>query len=238
MAFKFYKTFAAKLSLQLSLFTVCLFVFGFPSIEKYKAEETIVTTKEEKKDEILAPAVTICAINKNNLNGFKTVNHVSNFGDILQAFCSESTNMKSCIDGQTYNLSETVMNATKGISSEAKNLIGPHLWISDFSGTYFGQCFTLNTSISMDLQAITGTLRISLAKDLNYNIFVHDLNYFLINVNPYGIPNNYRIVSGDQKSAYYKMRTVRKENIRDCNDDISYSFTSCVKRSAMQYNVI
>ena len=215
---------AAKISVIVVLFTLCFTYFTLPSLKEYQAQQIIVTTSEEKQDEIHAPAVTVCAQDPSLA-----------IGDLHQAFlkyCANKTDIRRCIDAATFNFSSTVFNATRGFPPYDSSLMDPSQWIPEVTLPGTGKCYTLNTSQTLETNFMTGTLRLVLSKDLNYYIYIHDINYFVQNQNPYGVPINFKAISsGEGWTRIYKMRTVKRKNINNCNPDPSYKFTTCVRSS-------
>ena len=69
---------------------------------------------------------------------------------------------------------------------DGPSLMDPSMWIPDITLPAAGKCYTLNTSLTLEEDFVTATLRIGWKKDLNYMIFIHDINYFANSQNPYG----------------------------------------------------
>ena len=215
---------AAKISLIVVLFALCFIYFTLPSFNEYKAEQIIVTTSEEKIDEILTPAVTVCAQDSHLL--------LVDYENTFLKYCASEMDIRRCVDNATFNFSSTILNARKGFTLDGPNLIDPSLWIPEITLPSAGKCYTLNTSQTLEKDFMTGTLRLELSKDLKYYIFVHDINYFVQNQNPFGVPINFKTISpGEGWTKIYKMRTVKRKNIKNCNPDPSYKFTTCVRSS-------
>ena len=230
----FHPVCAAKLSLQLFLFAVCLSQFGLPSVHKYRQQETILTTRDEEQQDIAAPAVRICPLNPHNAEvGFKSNDSFpGNTGDALQYFCPKDVDTTSCIEEKTYKKTDAVIDVTKGPLPNAESFLDPSLWITELFVPSYGKCFTLNTtSFIMDTDFTIGALRLILNNDLSYHIFIHDFDYFAMNGNPHGVPNNYMTLRKDHGAKYYKMRVVRRRNIKNCQPNPHYKFTSCLVTS-------
>ena len=185
MVFKFQC--AAKISVILVLFTIWLINFALPSLKEYQAEQIIVTTAEEKMNDILAPAVTVCAQDP----GIE----VEDLHNALQKYCTNETDIRRCLDDATFTFSATILDAKKGYTPDGPSLMEPSMWIPDITLPSAGKCYTLNTSITIEKDFVTGTLRIVFKKDMNYGIFIHDINYFGNSQNPYGLPVNFMTVN-------------------------------------------
>ena len=222
MVFKFHCV--AKISVILVLFTIWLINFALPSLKEYQAEQIIVTTAEEKMNDILAPAVTVCAQDP----GIE----VEDLHKALQKYCANETDIRRCLDDATSSFSATILDARKGYTPDGQSLMDPSMWIPDITLPSAGKCYTLNTSMTLEEDFVTGTLRIDLKKDINYGIFIHDINYFGNSQNPYGIPVNFMVINpGGGGNKIYKMRTAKRKNIKNCNSDPYYKFTTCVRSS-------
>ena len=215
---------AAKLSVIVVLFALCFAYFTLPSLKEYMAQQIIVTTSEEKVNEVLAPAVTVCALNPRV--------GIDEIHKAFQIFCANVTDVRKCFDNATFNFSSTIVNATKGYSPYDSSLMNPSLWFSEVTLPSAGKCYTLNTSLKLEQDFMTGTIRLMLKRELNYWLFIHDINYFVQNQNPFGVPVNFRAVGpGQGWNKVYKFRTVKRKNIKNCNSDPSYKFTACVRSS-------
>ena len=213
---------AAKISVTVVLFTLCFYYFTLPSLEEYEANQIIVTTSEETEGEILAPAVTVCAQDP--------CLKLEDYNEAFQTYCANETDIKKCIDSATFNFSSTILNAAKGFEPYNSSLMNPSEWIPEITLPAAGKCYTLSSSQTMEQNFMTGTIRLELRKDLNYFIYIHDVNYYVQNQNPIGIPTNFRALSpGEGWKRTFKMRTVKRKNINNCNPNPSYKFTACVR---------
>ena len=121
----------------------------------------------------------------------------------------------------------------KGLTPNAPSLMDPSLWVPDVTMPAAGKCFTLDVSDhTLERDFVTGTILVELSKDRDYHMYVHDINYYVMNQNPFGIPVNFRSFSPEEGwTRIYKMRTVKRTNIHNCHSDPLYHFSSCVKRS-------
>ena len=217
-----------KLLLQLALLFVAVVFFGLPSWKTYQAGEVLLVKRERKQERLPAPAVTICPGNPFTDTGFPR-NVSIDKGSILEGLCKNVTDVAQCLESESYILKNHV-NVTMGFS-DTQSLMNTDFWTSDISFMTYGRCHTLQSPFTMSVMYTTDALRIQLDDKIKYYIFVHDINYFVINVNPFAIPLDTLSIEKEHGSAYYKMYTVRRTNIRDCNPDPSYKFSSCIKRS-------
>ena len=73
-------------------------------------------------------------------------------------------------------------------------------------------------------------------KNFTFYVFVHDESYFFPNINPPGPPTSFWQFRGESLPSHYQEITLtkhRKLNLvnRPCEEEESYSFTTCVKES-------
>ena len=135
MVFKFHCV--AKISVILVLFSLWLINFALPSLKEYQAEQIIVTTAEEKMNDILAPAVTVCAQDTSLL--------VDDYHQTFQKYCANETDIRRCIDAATFNFSSTILHATKGLPPYDSSLMDPSQWIPEVTLPAAGICYMLKT---------------------------------------------------------------------------------------------
>ena len=133
MVFKF--RCAAKISVILVLFTIWLINFALPSLKEYQAEQIIVTTAEEKINDILAPAVTVCAQDP----GIE----VEDLHNALQKYCINETDIRRCLNNATFTLSATILDAKKGYTPDGPSLMDPSMWIPNITLHSAGKFQTL-----------------------------------------------------------------------------------------------
>ena len=107
----------------------------------------------------------------------------------------------------------------------------------NFAYTWAGIYFTLSLPFNLGTN-IKDKLYFGLGTNLSYLVFIHDPDYSLFNKNPTTIPGAHRAFDTNEmkpKSWQYtfEMAEVNKLNLPSspCNDDPSYNFLSCVRRS-------
>ena len=71
-----------KLVFSTSLLIVFLVFFGLPSLNKYLAEEVMVSKRKMSNMETSTPAITICALNPINAVGWKRSGETTNYDEI------------------------------------------------------------------------------------------------------------------------------------------------------------
>ena len=103
--------------------------------------------------------------------------------------------IEDCVEKDTFHLADVVKGAQYGFSSSndshssSKNS-STLFWTQDFTVANMGKQFTLESQKAL-LTSSPGDMLITfLDKKLSFAIFVHDENFFLVNMNPLGPPSN------------------------------------------------
>ena len=151
----------------------------------------------------------------------------------------------SCIEQQTYNLSEIIASVTlgdtvQGFSNEVKN---PN-WTEDFTHNYAGRAYILDLPINLRSFSFSeNALTIGLKaignngdNDVNYEIYIHDPTFFHVTRNPEPVhPSIREHVDFETLPRLYSfaLTEVEELNIPDdpCNEDPDYNFRKCLKES-------
>ena len=168
---------------------IFLAFFGFPSYEKYLRKETVTISTEELTNGFEPPALTISAVNKRGIGWKRGSDTFASFH--FEEHCSSIgiSSLEECIEQDTYNLTDIVKGAQFGyanndwISSPLNSslLMRNEALAKSSLGKYFTLKLVRNDEMLMFLQ-----------KDLDYLICVHDPDFFLVNMNPMGLPANCR----------------------------------------------
>ena len=109
-------------------------------------------------------------------------------------------------------------------------------WWEDFTHVWLGRCYTLQLDRKLGPDFRTDELFLHLNPALNYYIFVHDPDYFIINSNPVSLPLNKKKVFPNTSSPHYHHLALTQHHqlnvARDpCEEDPDYSFLDCIKAS-------
>ena len=240
-------TMACSIDLFLYGILLVLFMvfFGIPSIQKYQDKETIFLSSEKLTNGIEAPAITIIAVNNNTGYGWKTKNNqtssaVARFTHtFLLDHCKEinQTDLETCISEDSFGLTDFLTAATFGMrelaSSEGK--LNRSSWKEDMDITANGRHFTWNPQklISPELEHF---MFMTLFKNLNFFIFVHDPDFYVISTNPFGTGLALWEFEGSSMTNQYQELTMIKQkklNLvrRPCEEAKDYKFTTCVMES-------
>ena len=225
--------------LYVLLFSFFLAFFGIPAVAKYRREETITISSLELTHGIKAPAVTLIGLN--NSTGWKKA-PASTGGDALFAFslfdhCKEIniTDLEACISSDSIELTDFLIEEGFGLNNFTE--VKPS-WTEDMAVTVQGRHFTWEPTKVLTPDA-TDVMIFSAHRDFSFSVFVHDINFFVPNINPLGPPMGFWQFKGQSMPNHYQEITLTKtkklnQAHRPCEEKTDYSFTICVKESLSQ----
>ena len=188
--------FVMKIIFQVALLTIFVYFFGIPSVERFIRKEVLTVITETYPEMILPPAVTIIAFNGSD-DGWEA----------LEKVCGDSIGFRSCIQENTFSLPETV-HAELGFNLR-ESLMASELWREDFTftGPMFGRFYTLEYPHLRGSNWRTDdiNLHVNVSDDLTRRIFIHDPNYFVINMDPLAIPMKRILLTRRSGRLYYSL---------------------------------
>ena len=176
-----------KLCVQACLFSLFLFLFAIPDIERFNAKEVIVVKLSRKTKGMKAPSITI--IGKPYPGSAWKIS-----GSKLDKLCKtySDNQTQQCIQENTIDQSDVIVkDFLVGDQSSAKEVLKENKANSsishlkslqaDFSGIFFGVSYIFDESVKISMKE-----RITLCLDFNksYYIFLHDKDFFLLNSVP------------------------------------------------------
>ena len=207
--------------LQLVLLGVFLRFFGLPAVERYQRMEVMVVSSRRDTGGIQAPAITIAA-----LTGWK-----DGFHDLES---KGSSNFNSYIEQKTYNQSETLNDVILGWKNESL-LNQEGVVTEDFTVPPAGRYYTINILKKIGPNYMVDQLFVVLF-NINYRIWIHDPNFFIITENPTFVPALLKVLEPNRTSSHYYCLTLTEVEELDvpedpCNTDPDYSFQACVRKS-------
>ena len=206
----------ARPSLQLILVVFFLHYFGLPALSRYQEQRVMVVTSKKLTDGIDAPAVTVCARHPQYKRGWKV--DVSGKHEIIKHVCKD-LNIYNCIDENTYAKKEIISDVLLGYSKKETLLNGQDIFIEDVTWSPNGKCFTLNSMRKIGPDGKTDRLFFEIYTNLTYDFFIHDPKYFVLNVNPVGMPSLRRKFSPKTLSShYYRLAVAEVEKLDLPND--------------------
>ena len=148
-----------KVVVQAILLILVVNFFGIESWKRFQAKKAVMTSSEENKDKVPAPALTVCAFDQERNWAFRKkppgVDELSQ--EIIGQVCPGMTDdeIVKCIEEETYNLTTTVKAVTKGIQDNSSL---PGSWYPELSMTGAGLCHTLETNMSFGINFTTESL--------------------------------------------------------------------------------
>ena len=218
---------------QVTLLVILVKYFGFPSLERYLDEKTVIILFKNYVGDISAPTVTVCAASKNTGIGFtdewiNTLEYPTSeiVGDLCKGLQGEE--IVKCIEMKSFNLSKAVQYAGKGGLGK-NNLNDSIFWSPEFSYSTSGICNQLEANVTLGTNKATDVLWIKLNSNLSNVVFIHDPNLFFFSAYP-ELPFNTMTVD-DMKMYSFKLVQHRNMDLasQPCNSDPHYSFTGCIK---------
>ena len=103
----------------------------------------------------------------------------------------------------------------------------PRFWTTHFTSMKFGRGYTLrfgwNSSADYD------QVYLLLSHSMEYTIFIHDHEYFLVSENPLALSTLYVAFNPNQTFSHYERLLVTENQLlENCETEPGYSFQSCV----------
>ena len=183
---------------------------------------------------IEAPGVTVCGRSPQFKRGWRG-NVTGTFG-ILELMCGDAEDVEGCILKKTFDRAEVVQDVLLGYMTRKSLVNENNPWIEDFTRSLQGRCYTLNIPQRIGPNGNEERLFLLLSQDLDYQVFIHDTNYFVMNTNPVGLPTIAKKLNPNTSTShYYRLSATNMEELSvpddPCNSDESYNFQSCVRQS-------
>ena len=151
--------------------------------------------------------------------------------DILRHHCENATGtLLKCVEENTFGLNETIHSAHLWHSKDKTTpLAGSKVWKTHLTSMEFGRGYTMrfdwNSSADYD------QVYLLLNQSLEYTIFIHDHNYFLVSRNPLAMPTLYVTFNPNQTFSHYERLLVTEHQLlENCEPDPGYSFQACVQQ--------
>ena len=228
--------YGAKPLLQIGLLIVFFYFFGWPSVLRFSERKVMVIESRKNTGGIKIPAITIAGWNRDSKNGWKS--NTSNGWNLIEFYCS-NTNVDRCINDKTFNETELLHDFMLGFSARESLMTNDHITIEDFTSTWNGRSYTLNTSRRISPNDEIDQLYIVLNSSKIYVVFLHDDDYFFMNSNPEGLPSiMLKIDPRSTASIFYRLDLTEVEELDlpedPCNTDPDYHFQASVLMSLLK----
>ena len=233
---------SARLLLFVILSLSWVFLFLIPGIKRFEEKNTTFEEWTEDASSLPPPSITLCPFEK-AYQGWKNVTKPI-FRNTYQQRCAganSSEEFLECYEQKTFNLTETFPNgAGQGMGSMYREvLMDPDLWLPDMTKASNGRCFTLNYTESLRADVEAGSLIFNFDPKIKYMIFIHQLDFFVFNLNPLAIPRIWLTLDFQQTGLAYHylyLEPVRQEKMnrpeQPCNPVLDYRFNDCIKEKA------
>ena len=210
-----------------------LIFFGIPYVEKYKEKNVMIVKNTKHTGGIEAPAITIVSRNPQSKQGWKNVPKLSSTQELVHDFCGEN-NVEKCIREKTFGHKEVVKDVTIGFDAQ-KSVMDLEHWTEDFTSAWMGRSYTLKIEKNLHPD-YEDELFVQFDYDRLHDIFIHDRNFFIVNLNLLSLPTIYkRLNPNTTTSHFYQFSLTEVEELNlpkdPCNEDKSYLFQACIKKS-------
>ena len=226
---------ALRAILQMLLFCLFLYMYGLPAWEKLNQQSTIVIKTRENTKGIQAPSISIASINKATGFGWENITQQTKYENTLVHQCKNYSSVEACLASETYQWHQFINDTLLGFKNKLSLLNNKDVWVPDFTYASYGRLFTFHPNLRIGPQPWKEQIIISLSKGYNYEIFVHEPNFFILNTNDFALPSKRVRVASNNFKFYYKISAIQhiEKNVPGdpCIEDEHYSFTACVKES-------
>ena len=192
--------------------------------------QVMVLNSKRKMSSAPPPAITVFA--KHQMIGWKSRPPVvTTTKDILRHQCSgnsSGTILVECIKKKTFNLEEIVEDAYLWYSAnKTTSLMDPRFWSTHFTSMKFGRGYTLR--FPWNPSADYNMVYLLLSRSMEYTIFIHDHEYFMVSQNPLAFSTLYVDFNPNKTFSHYERLLVTENQLlENCETEPGYSFPSCV----------
>ena len=193
-----------RVFLQIALLFIFLIFFGVPAIQKFQKKETILVSSKKFTNGIEAPALTIMGFDNDGLGWKKPQDGLDSWASFkFDEHCAKlnMTTIEECIENDTYHLTDVMKGAGYGMDSSPLNS-STLFWTQDLTTPNMGKHFKFKSQKGVLTSNNEDLLVTFLQKNVSPSVFVHDENFFLVNINPLGPPSNQQFFKQPFKSFY------------------------------------
>lgn len=147
-----------------------------------------------------------------------------------------TSDIESCIIQNTLEQNEVFTDVIKGymLRESLMNLTDPVVWSEDFTASWIGRTYTINIPHTIGPDH-SDQLFLTLDREFQKNIFIHDPKFFLPKTRPVGIPVGPYIKLRPQNTPnhFYSLPVTEVEELDvsedPCNLDWDYDYQVCIK---------
>ena len=211
---------ASRVILQIVLFLIFIFYFGLPSVAKYQKKNVMMVNNVINTNGIPIPAISVVVLD--NATRYES------------CLFKNTSLVERCIDESAKNWTQIISSVVLGLTRKKIVDLTNGKMEEGFTHVLSPSILTLKLPYRIGPNDRDDQLFILLDPKYNgqYEIFVHDPEVFLLNVNPSVEPIlRRRELSG----LFYSLELTEIVEIDvpmdPCNPDVGYSFRQCIKRS-------
>ena len=226
-----------------SLFIAFIGIFGLKALKRYLDHAVIVHTSKDNYEPLLdGPAITICAepdtiMKQSDIKTKKPVSIKEGVRNIcnITGKSNEVTHLQDCFKTLFLNTSEMIESVLWNMT-ETENK-----WTETISQFNYGKCQTLQNYEKLGNQQDLNALHIRLNPKHRYTFYLHDPEFFFLNLNPMTIPKvknkialtGKRMVFLFQHLSATEHRLIHRDNFR-CNEDRNYKLSDCIRKHVLR----
>ena len=210
----------SRVILQIVLFLIFIFYFGLPSVAKYQKKNVMMVNNVINTNGIPIPAISVVVLD--NATRYES------------CLFKNTSLVERCIDESAKNWTQIISSVVLGLTRKKIVDLTNGKMEEGFTHVLSPSILTLKLPYRIGPNDRDDQLFILLDPKYNgqYEIFVHDPEVFLLNVNPSVEPIlRRRELSG----LFYSLELTEIVEIDvpmdPCNPDVGYSFRQCIKRS-------
>ena len=175
---------------------------------------------------IQAPAITIAA---HSWRDNSTV--LPNIEQKCKSRASNQT-VTDCIIEKTFNRTDFIYDVYLGYPSIKKFDMN---FTEDFTVSSAGRMYTFLLQNKITDNYRKHYLDLRLNKWFINTVMVHDPKFFILNLNPFGLPTIEAVLRANSNNVYYQLILTEVEELDlpedPCNTDPDYNFQACVRES-------
>ena len=205
-----------RLTFFLALTAIWSGLFLIPGFTRYLKREIGVVESSEEAESLAAAAVTLCPF-ESKFQGWRnsprgenvTVDFLLNNYRKRCEGANTTQDFITCVQTKTFSLNETIPEGYSRGMGPSQNLssIAPSDWLADVTTALSGRCYTLNYTQRLTTDLQTDSLVFNLDPDKSYMIFIHQLDFFIVNYNPLSMPRIYKTLKFKDVGNYYRYQT-------------------------------
>ena len=210
-----------RLLLQILLLATFLHFFGLPAVQKYQKKEVMVVETTKNTEGIPLPAITLSFYGSQNQK--------------YRSCYDLNVSIVDCLVTNTPNVSDILRKVLLGYAKKKMLVLGENEIIGDLARSWAGHIFTVRLPLKIGPDDDETQFFLFLAPAF-VNVMLHDPNFFIFNDNPYGLPTVTTVFDAATMFSHYHRIALSEIQEMDlpsdpCNNDQSYNFNSCVRRS-------